>query len=169
MGLRINKSFKIAPGVCIWLGTKSSSLSVGGKAVRVTLNSRGRRTTTVHLAPGVSYSTSKGQGRTRVALSWRCRASERARRRPYPTGAPHQRRAGREGAHVEDVRHNDLASKAHRLLRCAGSPVRRVLGSRRGCPTAEGQQRRRVTRTHTRCRSSILTWGRSLATSSHAL
>ncbi|MHB6910210.1 DUF4236 domain-containing protein [Streptomyces sp. DB-54] len=69
MGLRINKSFKIAPGVCIWLGTKSSSLSVGGKAVRVTLNSRGRRTTTVHLAPGVSYSTSKGQGRTRVALS----------------------------------------------------------------------------------------------------
>lgn len=60
MGLRINKSFKIAPGVRIRLGNKSSSLSVGGRAGRVTLNSRGRRTTTVRLAPGVSYSTSKG-------------------------------------------------------------------------------------------------------------
>ncbi|MFF0064202.1 DUF4236 domain-containing protein [Streptomyces sp. NPDC005279] len=60
MGLRINKSFKIAPGVRIRLGSKSSSLSVGGKAGRVTLNSRGRRTTTVRLAPGVSYSSSKG-------------------------------------------------------------------------------------------------------------
>jgi hypothetical protein len=60
MGLRINKSFKIAPGVRIRLGNKSSSLSVGGKAGRVTLNSRGRRTTTVRLAPGVSYTTSKG-------------------------------------------------------------------------------------------------------------
>lgn len=60
MGLRINKSFKIAPGVRIRLGDKSSSLSVGGKADRVTLNSRGRRTTTVRLAPSLSYSTSKG-------------------------------------------------------------------------------------------------------------
>ncbi|MEU7425967.1 DUF4236 domain-containing protein [Streptomyces sp. NPDC040750] len=59
MGLRINKSFKIAPGVRIRLGSKSSSLSVGGKAGRVTLNSRGRRTTTVRLAPGVSYSSSR--------------------------------------------------------------------------------------------------------------
>ncbi|MBJ7906398.1 DUF4236 domain-containing protein [Streptomyces sp. NPDC003656] len=58
MGLRINKSFKIAPGVRVRLGTKSSSLSIGGKAGRVTINSRGRRTTTVRLAPGVSYSTS---------------------------------------------------------------------------------------------------------------
>ncbi|MGW2082531.1 DUF4236 domain-containing protein [Streptomyces sp. NPDC001939] len=59
MGLRINKSFKIAPGVRIRLGSKSISVSVGGKAGRVTLNSRGRRTTTVRLAPGVSYSSSK--------------------------------------------------------------------------------------------------------------
>ncbi|WP_328443784.1 DUF4236 domain-containing protein [Streptomyces sp. NBC_00386] len=58
MGLRINKSFKIAPGVRVRLGSKSSSLSIGGKAGRVTMNSRGRRTTTVRLAPGASYSTS---------------------------------------------------------------------------------------------------------------
>ncbi|MGV9320382.1 DUF4236 domain-containing protein [Streptomyces sp. NPDC003660] len=60
MGLRINKSFKVAPGVRIRLGSKSSSLSVGGKAGRFTVNSRGRRTATVRLAPGISYSSSKG-------------------------------------------------------------------------------------------------------------
>ncbi|MFD7201284.1 DUF4236 domain-containing protein [Streptomyces sp. NPDC059893] len=60
MGLRISKSFKILPGVRVRLGNKSSSVSVGGRAGRVTLNSRGRRTTTVRLAPGVSHSTSKG-------------------------------------------------------------------------------------------------------------
>ncbi|MFJ2568702.1 DUF4236 domain-containing protein [Streptomyces sp. NPDC087568] len=65
MGLRINKSFKIAPGVRIRFGNKSSSLSVGGKAGRVTFNSRGRRTTTVRLAPGVSYSSSTSSKGTR--------------------------------------------------------------------------------------------------------
>ncbi|WP_405886997.1 DUF4236 domain-containing protein [Streptomyces longwoodensis] len=60
MGLRINKSFRITPGVRIRVSRRSSSLSVGGKAGRVTLNSRGRRTTTVRLAPGVSYSSSTG-------------------------------------------------------------------------------------------------------------
>ncbi|MEU8981002.1 DUF4236 domain-containing protein [Streptomyces sp. NPDC048309] len=64
MGLRINKSFKIAPGVRVRLGSKSSSLSIGGKAGRVTMNSRGRRTTTVRLAPGVSYSTSTSSSRS---------------------------------------------------------------------------------------------------------
>ncbi|MEV7322455.1 DUF4236 domain-containing protein [Streptomyces sp. NPDC093970] len=64
MGLRINKSFKIAPGVRVRFGSKSSSLSIGGKAGRVTMNSRGRRTTTVRLAPGVSYSTSTASSRS---------------------------------------------------------------------------------------------------------
>ncbi|MFC6061193.1 DUF4236 domain-containing protein [Streptomyces ochraceiscleroticus] len=61
MGFRINRSFKVAPGVRLRFGNKSSSLSVGGKAGRVTLNSRGRRTTTVRLAPGVSYTLSSGK------------------------------------------------------------------------------------------------------------
>ncbi|MET9141447.1 DUF4236 domain-containing protein [Streptomyces parvulus] len=60
LGIRINKSFKIARGVRIRLGNRSSSRSVGGKAGRVTLNSRGRHTATVRLAPGVSYSSSTG-------------------------------------------------------------------------------------------------------------
>ncbi|MEX2970413.1 DUF4236 domain-containing protein [Streptomyces sp. C184] len=63
MGLRANKSFKIAPGVRIRLGNKSSSVSIGGKAGRVTLNSHGRRTTTVRLASGVSYSSTSSSTR----------------------------------------------------------------------------------------------------------
>ncbi|MFD8423519.1 DUF4236 domain-containing protein [Streptomyces sp. NPDC059668] len=72
MGLRINKSFKIAPGLRVRLGSKSSSLGVGSKGGRVTMNSRGRRTTTVRLAPGVSYSTSSsrsGSSRTKPKLA----------------------------------------------------------------------------------------------------
>ncbi|MET8075626.1 DUF4236 domain-containing protein [Streptomyces sp. NPDC005303] len=61
-------SFKIAPGVRIRLGSKPSSLSVGGWAGRVTLNSRGRRTTTSRLAPGVSTPPRRGPVRSRVAL-----------------------------------------------------------------------------------------------------
>ncbi|MFF1809667.1 DUF4236 domain-containing protein [Streptomyces sp. NPDC058251] len=69
MGLRINKSFKIAPGVRARLGSKSSSLSIGGKAGRVTVNSRGRLTTAVRLAPGVSYSTSTSTSTSRSGSS----------------------------------------------------------------------------------------------------
>ncbi|MFJ9478785.1 DUF4236 domain-containing protein [Streptomyces mirabilis] len=58
MGLRFNKSFKVAPGVRLRVGSKSSSISVGGNGGRVTLNSKGRRTTTARLAPGISYTTS---------------------------------------------------------------------------------------------------------------
>ncbi|MEU7339732.1 DUF4236 domain-containing protein [Streptomyces sp. NPDC007074] len=80
MGLRINKSFKIAPGLRVPLGSKSSSLSIsiGGKAGRVTMNSRGRRTTTVRLAPGVSYSASgsrSGSSRTKARAGPPCSRS----------------------------------------------------------------------------------------------
>ncbi|MEV6766126.1 DUF4236 domain-containing protein [Streptomyces sp. NPDC051105] len=83
MGVRINKSFKIAPGVRVRLGNKSSSLSIGGKAGRVTMNTRGRRTTTVRLAPGVSYSTSSSSHTTPKSCSAAMRnASTGARRSP---------------------------------------------------------------------------------------
>ncbi|MET7784851.1 DUF4236 domain-containing protein [Streptomyces sp. NPDC005388] len=45
MGLRFNKSFKVAPGVRLRVGSKSSSISVGGIGGRVALNSKGRRAT----------------------------------------------------------------------------------------------------------------------------
>ncbi|MFF4971274.1 DUF4236 domain-containing protein [Streptomyces sp. NPDC001083] len=41
MGLRINKSFKIAPGLRVRLGSKSNSLSIGSKAGRVTMTAAG--------------------------------------------------------------------------------------------------------------------------------
>ncbi|MFJ5221067.1 DUF4236 domain-containing protein [Streptomyces sp. NPDC088354] len=69
MGIQISKSFKVAPGVRVRLGNKSSSLSVGGKGGRVTLNSSGRRTTTVRIPPGVSYTTSSGGVRQRRSPS----------------------------------------------------------------------------------------------------
>lgn len=63
MGLRFRKSVKIAPGVRINFGKKSTSVSVGTKGFRKTYSSSGRTTTTVS-APGTgfSYSVSSKSG-----------------------------------------------------------------------------------------------------------
>lgn len=53
MGVRVSKSFKVAPGVRVRLNAKSTSVTLGGKGARYTVNSSGRRTTTVRVA-GVS-------------------------------------------------------------------------------------------------------------------
>ncbi|KNF08521.1 protein of unknown function DUF4236 [Gottschalkia purinilytica] len=59
MGFRFRKSFKIAPGVKINIGKKSTSLSLGGKGARYTISSTGRKTTTVGIpGTGISYSQS---------------------------------------------------------------------------------------------------------------
>lgn len=56
MGLRARKTIKIAKGVNLNLNKGSVGLSVGGKAGRVTVNSKGRTTTTLHTPiKGVSY------------------------------------------------------------------------------------------------------------------
>lgn len=58
LGLRFRKSFKIAPGVRVNVGKKSVGMSVGGKGLRYSVNSSGRRTSTVGIpGTGVSYST----------------------------------------------------------------------------------------------------------------
>lgn len=62
MGMRIRKSFKVAPGVRATIGGKSSSISFGGKGVRKTISTSGRTTSSVHVAPGVSYVSSKSSG-----------------------------------------------------------------------------------------------------------
>lgn len=51
MGLRFRKSMKIAPGVRLNLGKKSTSVSFGGKGLRYSVSTSGRRTTTVGI-PG---------------------------------------------------------------------------------------------------------------------
>lgn len=56
MGLRFRKSFKVAPGVRLNLNTKSASISVGGKGVRRSYSTSGRKTTTYSIpGTGISY------------------------------------------------------------------------------------------------------------------
>ena len=58
MGFRFRKSVKIAPGVRLNIGKKSVGISAGVKGARVSVNSSGRKTTTVGL-PGTGLSYSK--------------------------------------------------------------------------------------------------------------
>ncbi|MGW5258765.1 DUF4236 domain-containing protein [Streptomyces sp. NPDC004012] len=53
----MSTSINLGGGVRVRLGTKSSSISMGGKNGRVTLNSKGRRTTTLR-ASGMSVTSS---------------------------------------------------------------------------------------------------------------
>lgn len=56
MGFRFRKSFKIAPGVRLNIGKKSVGISAGVKGARVSVNSSGRKTTTVGIpGTGLSY------------------------------------------------------------------------------------------------------------------
>ena len=59
MGLGFKKSIKIAPGVRVNLGKKSAGLSFGVKGASYSINSSGRKTTTIGIpGTGLSYSTS---------------------------------------------------------------------------------------------------------------
>lgn len=59
MGLRFRKSIKIAPGVRLNVGKKSSSISFGGKGLRYTISSTGKRTASAGIpGTGISYVTS---------------------------------------------------------------------------------------------------------------
>lgn len=58
MGFRFRKSVKIAPGVRLNIGKKSVGISAGVKGARMSVNSSGRKTTTVGL-PGTGLSYSK--------------------------------------------------------------------------------------------------------------
>ena len=63
MGFRFRKSVKIAPGVRLNIGKKSVGISAGVKGARVSVNSNGRKTTTVGLpGTGLSYSKSEKIG-----------------------------------------------------------------------------------------------------------
>lgn len=63
MGLRFRKSKKILPGVRLNLGAKSAGISFGIPGLRHTINTSGRRTTTVGIpGSGLSYSESSKSG-----------------------------------------------------------------------------------------------------------
>lgn len=58
MGLRVRKSFKIAPGVRVNVGKKSAGISFGTRGCRYSVNSRTGATATVGIpGTGISYST----------------------------------------------------------------------------------------------------------------
>lgn len=60
MGIRFRKSFKVAPGVRATIGKKSGSVSIGGKGVRLTQSTTGRRTKTVGVpGTGLAWSSSR--------------------------------------------------------------------------------------------------------------
>ncbi len=67
MGFRFRKSFKIAPGVKLNLNKKSTGVTFGGKGFHYTVNSKGKRTSTVGIpGTGISYSsTSGGKSKTK--------------------------------------------------------------------------------------------------------
>lgn len=68
MGLRFRKSVKIAPGVRLNIGKKSVGISAGVKGARVSVNSKGRKTTTVGLpGTGLSYSKSEKIGGSKAS------------------------------------------------------------------------------------------------------
>ena len=69
MGFKFRKSFKIAPGVRVNFGKKSSSISFWTKGFRTSFNTKGRSTTSIGIpGTGLSYSTStslKGKTKSR--------------------------------------------------------------------------------------------------------
>ena len=63
MGLRFRKSFKVAPGVKVNLGKKSSSVTFGGKGMHYTVNSKGKTTKSVGIpGTGIYYTESSSGG-----------------------------------------------------------------------------------------------------------
>ncbi|MCM1329989.1 MAG: DUF4236 domain-containing protein [Ruminococcus sp.] len=65
MGFRFRKSKKILPGVRVNFSKKGVGVSFGGKRARYSISPTGRRTTSVKVAPGLTYSTSSGGKRKR--------------------------------------------------------------------------------------------------------
>ena len=69
MGFRFRKSFKIAPGVKLNINKKSFGLTIGKRGAHYTINSKGKRTTSIGIpGTGLSYtSTSGGRKRQKIA------------------------------------------------------------------------------------------------------
>lgn len=62
MGFRFRKSFKIAPGVKVNLNKKSAGVTFGTKGAHYTVNTKGKRTTTVGIpGTGLSYTTTNSK------------------------------------------------------------------------------------------------------------
>ena len=61
MGFRFRKSFKIAPGVKLNINKKSFGLTIGKRGAHYTINSKGKRTTSIGIpGTGLSYTSTSG-------------------------------------------------------------------------------------------------------------
>ena len=68
MGFKFRKSFKVAPGVRLNVGRKSSSISFGGKGFHTSISTSGRKTRTVSIpGTGISHVSTSGGKRSRSA------------------------------------------------------------------------------------------------------
>ena len=69
MGFVFRKSFKVAPGVRLNVSKRGMGVSVGGRNTpRVSVNSNGRVTKSVRLAPGLRYQETSTLGKKRKQL-----------------------------------------------------------------------------------------------------
>lgn len=101
MGFRFRKSFKIAPGVRVNFGKKSTSISVGGKGFRKTYSSSGRTTTSIGIpGTGLSYSTSTGGSK-------RGSSKKSARRKTFPSVQQH--------AHSSVFQRDNYSAKTYKI------------------------------------------------------
>lgn len=87
VGVRVSKSFKVAPGVRVRVNAKSTSVTLGGKGARYTVNSKGRRTATARV-PGTGVSVQHTSGTRRNTPSRRAAAPQPARAKPAPAASP---------------------------------------------------------------------------------
>ncbi|VXB85678.1 hypothetical protein ENHYD8BJ_90315 [Enhydrobacter sp. 8BJ] len=61
MGLRFRKTIKVAPGIKLNVGKKSSSVSIGGKGFTTNYGKNGTRTTIGIPGTGVSYTATSSR------------------------------------------------------------------------------------------------------------
>ena len=77
MGLKFRKSIKVAPGVKLNLNTKSSSVTLGTKGAHCTVNTTGKKTTSVGIpGTGISYVSTTGGGKKQETKSNKKTASK---------------------------------------------------------------------------------------------
>jgi hypothetical protein len=60
MGIRVRKSFKVAPGVRVNMGKKSSSVSLGNKYVHTTVSTSGSKRSGGHMSEDVARMLREG-------------------------------------------------------------------------------------------------------------
>lgn len=91
MGFRFRKSVKIAPGVRLNFGKKSTSVTFGGKGARYTVSSTGRRTKSVSIpGTGLSYSESTSAKKTRSNPNSKIKSSNLNSKKAIPEHSPRE-------------------------------------------------------------------------------